>query len=129
MILRYFFAWFGMMVLAVVNGGVRDYAYNPQVGDLAAHQISTIVLIILFAVYFRFLARRRPIDTAKQAWIIGGMWFLMTEVFEIVLGRMAGESWGKLLQAYNLSAGQVWIFIPLWVLAGPYVFFRYAQRK
>jgi hypothetical protein len=130
MILKYFFAWFGMMVLAIINGGFRDYTYKPYVGDLAAHQISTVVLIVLFAGYFRFLASIWPIGTATQAWIIGDVWFLMTEAFEFGMGWfIAGESWDKLFQAYNVFAGQVWIFIPLWVLVGPYVFFRYVKPK
>ena len=130
MILKYFFAWFGMMVLAIINGGLRDFTYKPYVDDLAAHQISTVVLIVLFAFYFRFLASVWPIKSATQAWIIGCIWFLMTEAFEFGIGRfIAGESWDKLFHAYNVFAGQVWIFIPLWVLIGPYVFFRYVQPK
>ncbi len=129
MILRYFFAWFGMMALAVVNGGLRDLAYRPKVGDPAAHQISTAVLIVLLAGYVRFLTRLWPIGSAKQAWIIGGIWFVMTEAFELGMGLIAGEPWSRLFHAYNVFAGQVWIFIPLWVLVGPYVFFRFAPRK
>ena len=130
MIFKYFFAWFGMMALAIINGGFRDFTYKPYVGGLAAHQISTFVLIVLFAGYFRFLASVWPIRSATQARIIGGVWFLMTEAFEFGMGRfIAGESWDKLLHAYNVFAGQVWIFIPLWVLVGPYVFFRYIQSK
>jgi hypothetical protein len=49
MILKYFIVWFGMMVLAIVNGVFRDFTYKPYVGDLAAHQISTAVLIVLFS--------------------------------------------------------------------------------
>ncbi len=129
MVLRYFLAWFGMMVLAVVNGGLRDLVYRQRVGDLAGHQISTVVLIVLLAGYMRFLARVWPIGSAKQAWIIGCMWFLMTEAFEFGMGLVAGEPWNRLFHAYNVFAGQVWMFIPLWVLVGPYVFFRYAQRQ
>lgn len=130
MIFKYFFAWFGLMVLAIINGGFRDITYKSQVGDLAAHQISTVILIVLFAGYFRFLFNVWPIESATQAWTIGCIWFLMTEVFEFGMGRLiAGDSWSKLFYAYNVFAGQVWIFIPLWVLVGPYVFFRYVQRK
>ncbi len=124
MILKYFFAWFGMMALAIVNGGLRDFWYKSRLGDLPAHQISTVILIILLAGYIRFLVRIWPITSARQAWSIGVMWFLMTEVFEIGMGLMAGDSWSKLLHAYDIFSGQIWIFIPLWVLAGPYVFFR-----
>ncbi len=138
MILKYFLAWFGMMVLAIINGGLRDLVYKPYVGNLPAHQISTVILIVLLAGYFWLLTRVWPIKSAFQAWIIGGMWFLITEAFELGMGRfIEGDPWGKtsvssvepLFHAYNVFAGQVWIFIPLWVLIGPYVFFRFGQPK
>ena len=130
MILKYFFAWFGMMILAIINGGLRDFAYTSHVGDLPAHQISTVILIVLFAGYFRFLTTVWPIKSASQAWVIGGIWFLMTEAFEFGMGRfITGDSWSTLFDAYNVFAGQFWIFIPLWVLIGPYVFFRFVQAK
>ncbi len=129
MILKYFFAWFGMMVLAIINGGLRDLTYKSHVVDLAGHQISTAILIIFLAGYIWFLTRVCPIESPRQAWIIGAVWFLMTEVFEFGMGFTTGDSWGKLFRAYNVFAGQVWIFIPLLLLVGPYVFFRYVQRK
>jgi hypothetical protein len=130
MILKYFGAWFGMMVLAIINGGFRDLAYKSRVGDLAAHQLSTACLIVLFAAFFWVLIRVWPIESASQAWVIGGMWFLMTVSFEFGMGRfMAGNSWSELLHAYNILEGQVWVLIPLWVLAGPYFFFRFVQGK
>lgn len=53
----------------------------------------------------------------------------MTEVFEFGVGRfIEGDSWSTLFHAYNVFAGQIWILIPLWVLVGPYVFFRFVQR-
>ena len=130
MILKYFFAWFGMMILAILNGGIRDFVYKAHVGDLLAHQISTVMLIVLLAGYFRFLTTTWPIKSASQAWVIGGIWFLMTEAFEFGTGRfIVGDPWSKLFYAYDVFAGQVWIFIPLWVLIGPYVFFRFVQPK
>jgi hypothetical protein len=125
-VLKYFFAWFGMMVIAVVNGGLRDFVYKPYVGDLSAHQISTAALVLLLAGYYRILAAVLPLRSASQAWIVGVMWLLMTEAFEFGMGRLIeGASWNSLFHAYNLCAGQVWLFIPLWVLIGPYVFFRF----
>jgi hypothetical protein len=119
-----------MMILAIINGGLRDFAYKQHVGELPAHQISTVILIVLLAGYFWILARAWPIKSATQAWIIGGMWFLMTEAFEFGMVRfIEGAPWSKLFQAYNVFAGQVWIFIPLWVLIGPYVFFRFDRPK
>ncbi len=130
MVLKYFFAWFGMMVLAIINGGIRDLVYTSMVGDLPARQLSTVILIMLFAGYFRFLTRVWPIGSATQAWSIGGIWFLMTEAFEFGVGRfIEGASWSELFHAYDVFEGQIWVFIPVWVLIGPYVFFRFARPK
>lgn len=130
MTVKYFIAWFGMMVLAILNGALRDFAYKQLVNELPAHQISTVILLLLFAGYFRFLTRRWPIESGRQAWAIGGMWFVMTEAFEFAMILLtAGHPWDKLLQSYDLFEGQVWLLIPLWVLIGPYVFYRFARTK
>lgn len=127
---RYFLAWFGMMILAIGNGGLRDSFYRPHVGDLAAHQISTAVLIVLFAVYFRLLASIWPIRSAGQAWAIGLMWMAMTFAFEFVLGHyILGHPWSRVLQEYDILAGKVWGLIPLWTLVGPYVFYRLGRCR
>lgn len=124
MIARYTAAWFGMMILAVVNGAIRDFGYKPFTGDLLAHQISTVSLILVFAAYFWLLTSRWRLPSARQAWTVGAIWFILTEGFEFGLGLARGDSWETMLYAYDLSQGQVWILIPLWVLVGPYLFFR-----
>lgn len=125
----YFLAWFGMMAIAVVNGAVRDLAYKSEIGERAAHQLSTLTLVILFGVFFRFLAKHRPISSSAKAWAVGCLWLAMTLAFEFGFGHfVAGHSWQHLLQDYNLAAGRVWVFIPLWVLTGPYLFFRWSRR-
>ena len=52
MSVRYLIAWFGMMGLAIANGAVRDVVYRARMGDRAAHQISTVILLLLFSGYF-----------------------------------------------------------------------------
>lgn len=124
-IVRYFLGWFGMVVLAVLNGGLRDILYKSDVGDLPAHQISTVLLLIIFAAYFRLLTSLWPIRSSGEAWTIGFMWLVMTLTFEIVMVRfIAGNPWSTVLHDYNILAGRVWVLIPLWTLIGPYVFFR-----
>ena len=125
MLLKYFLAWFGMMILAILNGGLRDVLYKPRVGDLVAHQISTVILLVLITAYFRILSSIWPIESSKRAWIIGFMWLCMTLVFEIGLGRvLLGYPWSRVLHDYNILAGRVWVLIPFWTLIGPYMFFR-----
>jgi hypothetical protein len=129
MIRRYVAAWFGMMVVAILNGGFRDCVYQPHVGDLAAHQLSTVLLVLGFGVYFLGLFRLWPLQTARQARDVGLLWFLMTVAFEAGIGLMTGLSWSSVLQAYDMFDGRIWILVPLWVLVAPYLYFRCAGAK
>lgn len=69
MIKKYRLAWFGMMALAIINGGIRDVVYKPYVGELPAHQISTVILLILFAGYLWWLTKKWLLQSSRQAWI------------------------------------------------------------
>jgi len=122
---RYLIAWFGMMGLAIANGAARDVGYRARMGDLAAHQISTVILLLLFGGYFWGLFTAWPLASVRQAWEVGTLWLVMTLAFEFGFGHwVAGQSWSVLLQAYRLHKGQLWPLIPLWVWIGPYCFFR-----
>jgi hypothetical protein len=128
MILRYTIAWFAMMVLAIINGAFREYFYKSKLGDPAANQVSTVILLILVTAYIWLLIKRWPFRSAAQAWLIGIIWFIMTELFEFGMGISAGDSWEKMIGAYNVFAGQLWIFIPLWILISPYLFYRLFRK-
>jgi hypothetical protein len=124
-VIKYIAAWLGMMALAVLNGLLRDRAYGPRVGELAGHQFSTAILLILFGAYFYLLERVWPLYSRQTAWAIGVVWLIMTLIFETALGRfVAREPWKKVFGDYNILAGRVWILVPIWVLFGPYVVFR-----
>jgi len=129
MMWKYFLAWFGMMILAILNGAAREMLYKQYVGDLPANQISTVILIALISGYFYFLIKVVPLESSRQAWMAGVMWFLMTEVFEFGMGIFSGKTWAELFQAYNIIAGQWWILIPIWVLIGPPLFYKYFRTK
>ena len=50
-ILIYVAAWFGLVVLAVMNGTLREKGYGPYLTELSAHQLSTLLGIVLFGFY------------------------------------------------------------------------------
>lgn len=128
LILKYILSWFGMMIIAIMNGTARDFIYGPLISDTAAHQVSTIILILLFAIYFYILTKKWPISSSHQAWLIGTIWLAMTLLFETVMGLfISGLTWKEILRYYNFFEGNLWILIPLWTFAGPYVFYRFQQ--
>lgn len=122
--LKYFLAWFPMLLLAIINGTLRDLGYKKYVGDLTAHQISTVALIILFAFYIGYIVHRFPPSSSTQAIFIGMIWAMLTLCFEFGFGRDRGNSWSVLFADYNLMKGRIWVLIPLWILIAPYVFFK-----
>ncbi|MCC5940011.1 MAG: hypothetical protein JJU37_00570 [Balneolaceae bacterium] len=129
MLTKYTFAWFGMMVLAIINGSIRDFIYGPMISEQAAHQISTITLILLFAVWFRFLTLRWPIKSSKQAWKIGTIWLFLTLVFETSMGLfLTGQTLSDIIQQYNILTGNLWVLIPFWTFIGPRVFFSFQKK-
>lgn len=130
MILKYLFGWFMLLVTAVINGAIRDGVYKEYVGDLAAHQISTLTGITLFALVMWWMARRWPISSSTQAWGIGFMWLAMTLCFEFGFFHfVVGHPWSKLLHDYNILEGRVWVAVLVWTFMGPYVFFRIERHN
>lgn len=125
MLLKYGIAWLGMIIFAIINGTIREILYKPYVGELLAHQIATVVLLLIFTAYFWLLVSYWPIESGTTAWEIGLLWVLLTLAFEFGAGRFIfGNPWSKLLHDYNLLAGRIWVLIPLWVLIAPYVLSR-----
>lgn len=125
MILRYTFAWLILMVAAIINGALREAVYKNSLGDLRAHQLSTLTGIILLGVVIWALSRIWPLASAKQAWTVGFIWLAMTIAFEFLFGHfVAGHPWSKLLQDYNILAGRVWLLVLIWTTIAPYLFYR-----
>jgi hypothetical protein len=120
-------AWLGLPVLGIANGALRDATYKQAMGELAAHQLSTVTLLGLMAAYTWVLERRWPIRTSREAFAIGGSWAVLTIQFGF--GHyVVGDSWSTLLRAYNPGEGRVWAAVPLWTLLGPEVIRRLRAR-
>ena len=130
MIRKYFFGWFGLLILAMMNGALRDGIYKLYVGNLPAHQISVLTGIILFGFFIWYLVTRWPFPSSRQAWIIGFMWLGMTEAFEFLFFHYArGVSWEVLLHDYNIVEGRLWILVLLWVTVAPWLIWKWKRPK
>ena len=115
--------WVAMAVVAVLNGGFREVVLIPRVGDYAGHVLSTGLLVaailLLSFVYFG----RTPIEhSAIELVLIGVIWTVLTVGFEFLVGYVEGTPVSVTLDQYNVFAGQVWIAVPLTLLASPLIF-------
>jgi hypothetical protein len=128
--MRYLIAWFVMLVVAMINGTVRDFTYGRQLPALLANQLSCVSGIMLFAVVIYLYVRRWPPVSARQAWYIGLFWTALTVAFEFLFFHyVAGHPWDDLLENYDIVHGRLWPLILLWVAVAPYVFYRLAGKR
>ncbi len=98
--------------------------------ELLAHQLSSIIGILLFAGYFWILNKRWTITSTRQSFQTGVSWLILTILFEFVFGHyVVGHSWEHLLADYNILAGRLWSLVLLWTIVGPYIIYKIDQKK
>jgi len=122
--LKYFIAWFPMLILAILNGTLREFVFKKHFGELVAHQLSTVTLLILFAGCIGLMVKMFPPESSSQAIWLGLFWMVLTLIFEFGFGRLRGNSWEKLLQDYYIWKGRIWVLVPIALAIGPYLFYR-----
>jgi hypothetical protein len=120
--------WCLLLVLAVLNGGVRDTWLSPALGDPIGRAISSILLslVILLATWstIRWIGPR----TARQAMTVGALWVGLTLAFEFGVGHYGfGRSWAELLADYDLLRGRIWILVLLTTFGAPLLTFTRAR--
>jgi apolipoprotein N-acyltransferase len=117
--------WFAFPFVAIFNAILREFIYKKPLGDLAAHQISTVTGIIIFAVVFYLIFKKWKIESVKHAIIIGLIWLGLTILFEFGFGHyIMGNPWQKLFHDYNLADGRVWSLFLVWITVAPFVFYK-----
>ena len=126
MYLKYFLAWFPMIAIAILNGTLREIGYRKLLGELRAHQVSTLIGGTLFGIYIWGLSRWWPLESGGQALAVGMMWLALTVAFEFLFGRFAAHrTWTGMLADYILLAGRVWALLLVWLAVAPWVFWRF----
>jgi len=124
-VLKYTVCWIGLVVIAIINGALREKAYRPFMSELTSHQLSTVIGLALFSVYIWILARIWRIESTGQAFAIGAIWLVLTIIFEFIFGHyVIGHSWNTLISDYNLLKGRLWVLVLTWTTIAPYTFYK-----
>lgn len=120
--LKYALAWIPMLLLAILNGGLREKLYGPRVSERTAHQISCATGILLFTLYTVWLGKVWPLPSPGLALIAGLIWLFLTVAFEFsMICLMQKMPLSAALAEYNVKAGRLWIFVLLAVAVLPLV--------
>jgi hypothetical protein len=117
--LRAIVVWFGILGLAALNGALRDLVVAPRLGDPLARALSTMILCALILLVARYTIRWIGPWNAREALAIGGLWFVLTLVFEFGSGLYAGRTWAVMLEDYDLFRGRLWVLVPIVTFLAP----------
>ncbi|MBP6825093.1 MAG: hypothetical protein KA165_00930 [Saprospiraceae bacterium] len=117
---QYILFWLPMPVLGVLNGLLRETVFKKHLGELQAHQASTIMLIALLFGYGLLAKRYLLLATPSDAFLCGFTWVALTLFFEFGFGYwFAKKTLNDLLRDYNLLLGRLWILVPLFLAILP----------
>lgn len=122
MVAIYALFWLGMPPLAILNAIAREKIYKDYLGELAAHQLSTVTLMILIGIYTWLVSLGWQLESAGQSLAAGSIWLALTVAFEFGFGRLVMKHpWQRLFNDYNILRGRVWIAVLVWILLAPLV--------
>jgi hypothetical protein len=122
MLFKAFIVWILLLILAVLNGAIRDLFISPRLGGQTGHVISAVILCTTIFLVAWLSIRWIGADSTRDALLVGIQWVLLTVAFEFLAGHyLFGHTWERLLADYNLFRGRIWVFVlaanllaPLW---------------
>ena len=128
-ILKALALWCCILVLAVLNGVLREALLIPVLGNVAAFVASGIILsVCIFGVAMAATPWYGPLAPRRWLWI-GALWLLLTLAFEFALGVLVQhKSWPEVFAAYTFEAGNLWPLVLLVTFVSPWLAARVRGR-
>jgi hypothetical protein len=122
MLARAFGGWVLILLVAVINGGIREALIIPRTNEAAGHTISVISLCTAILVLsWLIIGWIRP-TTVRAVWRIAAMWVALTLAFEFLAGHyLFGTPWRQLLTDYNIFRGRTWVLVLITTAIAPWL--------
>ncbi len=121
MIKKSFLIWLAIIPLAILNGGLREKVIVPLIGEKYGLPLSGILLcLLIFILCLIFIPRIGKIPV-KNYWLIGLLWLLLSIAFETVFGLLSGNTLSELMEAYNITTGNLWSAVVLFTGIAPWL--------
>jgi len=114
--------WFGILVLAIANGTLREAVLIPVLGRARGLFLSGVLLsALILAVVCFSLPWFGPLPVSRYI-ALGMSWLCLTLAFEFTFGHLVqGKPWSELLEEYTFKGGNIWPVVLLAVAASPYI--------
>jgi hypothetical protein len=114
-LLKSLLIWFSILVLGVLNGGLRNYIITPLIGEKFSRPLSGVTLccliFIVSIIFIPLLGKGLKITYIQM----GILWVLLTIIFETIIGLILGSTLREILNAYNITTGDLWLLVVLFI--------------
>jgi phosphate/sulfate permease len=120
MIGRALAVWLGILLLANLNGAIREAWLIPALGQTAGRAVSTLVLsALVLLIAWLVIAWIAP-TSPEDALLVGVLWLALTLAFEFLVGHYVfHKPWAELTQDYDVTRGRIWPLVLVMVLLAP----------
>jgi hypothetical protein len=114
--------WVAILIMAILNGILREKLLIPSIGSFAALMTSGLILSCLILLVSCIAMPGLGHLNAAQYWIIGFVWLVMTLIFEFSFGLFVQhKELSELLQAYTFKGGNMWPVVLASTLISPWL--------
>ena len=111
--------WLAILVLAMLNGLLREAVLIPRLGRFEALVASGLLLSLLILLVAVIGAPWYG-TPGPNPWTIGALWLALTLSFEFGFGRLVQQRpWPELLAPYTFRGGNLWPLVLAVTAAAP----------
>lgn len=122
-----FLIWVMIIPIAILNGGLREYVL-VKLGNLALPLSGIILSLCIFVVAYLSVPKIKNC-TKKDYIIFGVMWFILTNLFDLISYINQGVGFAGLVQSYNILTGNTWLLVVLTALFSPVIVMNIIRKK
>ncbi|MDL1985357.1 MAG: hypothetical protein LWX54_14440 [Deltaproteobacteria bacterium] len=114
--------WLVFLIIAIINGGIREKIIEKHIGELPAHIVSTVLFSVLIFIVTAIYINYKNITDSKILLAIGFAWVVLTISFEFLFFHyVAGNPWSQLLADYNIMKGRIFPLVLITTLLSPII--------
>ena len=115
MVKKSMLVWLLFVPLAILNGALREGVIEPWLGAKYANPISVLILCILVLIVSYIFIPRLGRGSNRTYITIGVLWVFATVIFETVLGLLMGITINEIIDAYNITTGNLWLIVVIFI--------------
>jgi len=113
--------WALIIPLAILNGALREGVLVAAIGEGHARPVSGITLCLLIFIVALIFIPKLGKGTKKIYWKIGGLWVVLTVLFETLMGIISGNTFGEIAKNYDITTGNLWLLVVIFTGITPWL--------